>query len=391
MPKVSKVYYSLHRILALAAIFIVVIGCDAFVWSTSIRYLPLAWQILWWTPTFLLCCCFSLIAEGNWGWPSNALMALVVCIVFPELLYTIVTLIGMGIGFFYPKAVHWSMVVGGVIAAIAFLCGLYGVVVGWKRITITNVKIASPRLPAAFDGYRIAQFSDLHLGTFAAEPSFVQKLMDRINSLDADLIVFTGDLVNFTSAEAEPFKKALSGLSAPDGVISILGNHDYALYAPVDSEETRMRCVNRLISLERSLGWRLLLDESTQIKRGDSSIWIAGVENIGRQERACKGNLSKALHGIPKGAFTVLLSHDPSHWVDEVVPDTDIPLTLSGHTHAMQLKVFGWSPSAIVSRHWGGAFNEGDRHLFVSTGAGANLPFRFGAWPEIALITLSKS
>lgn len=378
----------MHRILALAAIFIVVIGCDAIVWTTSIRYLPLGWQILWWMPSFLLCCCFSLIAEGNWGWPANALMALIVCVVFPELLYTISILIGLGIGYFYPKAVHWGIVIGCVLAAVSFLCGLYGVVVGWKRITITHVDIHSQRLPRDFDGYRIAQVSDLHLGTFAGEPKFVKRLMDKINGLNANLIVFTGDLVNFTSAEAEPFKEYLKGLKSPDGVISILGNHDYALYAPVESPQAQQRHVEKLINLERGLGWRLLLDENTEIKRGNSSIWIAGVENIGRQKQACKGDLALALKGIPKEAFTILLSHDPSHWVDEVVPNTDIPLTLSGHTHAMQLKVFGWSPSALISRHWGGCFTEGDQHLFVSTGAGANLPFRFGAWPEIALITL---
>lgn len=391
MPKVSKAYYSFGRILTLAVIFLVVIGCDAFIWQTSVRYLPLAWQILWWVPSFLLCCCFSLIAEGNWGWPSNALMALVVCIVFPELLYTIITIIGLCLGRFYPGAVHWSMVIGGIVAAVAFICGLYGVIIGWKRITITKVPINFDNLPQDFDGYRIAQISDLHLGTFASEPKFVNKLIDKVNNLDANVIVFTGDLVNFTSKEAEQFKGVLGCLNAPDGVISVLGNHDYALYAPVDSPEAQRRHTRNLINLERGLGWRLLLDENIEIKRGNSSIWIAGVENIGRQEKANKGDLAHALQGIPQDSFIVLLSHDPSHWVDEVLPDTDIPLTLSGHTHAMQLKVFGWSPSALFSKHWGGLFTEGNQHLFVSTGAGANLPFRFGAWPEIALITLSKN
>lgn len=374
--------------MALTAIFIVVIGCDALIWYTSMRHVALGWQILWWVPSALIGCCFALIASGHWGWPSNALMALVVCVAFPELLYSAIILIGLAVGLLWPEAVGWSHVIGGIMAAVCFLCGLYGVSVGWKRISVTEVNVGSPRLPRSFDGYRIAQISDLHLGTFAHEPKFVQSLMARVNSLDADLIVFTGDLVNFTSSEAAPFSQYLSALHAPDGVISVLGNHDYALYAPVETPEALQRHVDRIIKLERRLGWRLLMDENTEIKRGSESIWIAGVQNIGHQKKSCKGDLARAMRGIPEGAFTILLSHDPAHWVDEVLPCADIPLTLSGHTHAMQLKVFGWSPSALVSPHWGGHFTEGEKHLFVSTGAGANLPFRFGAWPEVALITL---
>ena len=376
--------------MALSVIFLVVIGCDSFIWSTSMRHMDAIWQILWWVPSFLLCCCFSLIATGHWGWPANGLMALVVCIVIPELLYTIITLIGLLVGTFHPDAIGVSRIIGAVLATIAFVCGLYGVMVGWKRISVTEVSISSRDLPPAFDGYRIAQISDMHLGTFAREPKFVERLAAKVNSLGADIIVFTGDLVNFTSAEAMPFTGCLSSLSAPDGVLSVLGNHDYALYAPVETPDALQKHVDRIISLERKLGWRLLLDENVEIRRGSDSIWIAGVQNIGRQSRSCKGDLRLALRGIPAKAFIILLSHDPAHWVDEVIPSTDIPVTLSGHTHAMQFKIFGWSPSSLISPHWGGHFAEGDQHLFVSTGAGANLPFRFGAWPEIALITLSK-
>lgn len=375
--------------MTLTAIFIVVIGCDAFVWFSQMRDAALIWQIVWWVPSLLLCISFSMIASGNWGWPANAVMALVVCVVFPELLYTLSTMLGLCLAHWHPDALRISQIIGGALAALAFFCGLYGVVAGWKRITVTRVNVCCNRLPKAFDGYRIAQISDLHLGTFAREPKFVAKLMRRVNDLGADLIVFTGDLVNFTSAEAAPFKEYLSGMQAPDGVISVLGNHDYALYAPVETPEALQRHVNRLIKLERHLGWRLLMDENTEIKRGNDSIWVAGVQNIGRQKKSCKGDLKRAMRGIPDDAFTILLSHDPTHWVDEVVPSTDIPLMLAGHTHALQVKVFGWSPSALISHHWGGLFTEGDQHLFVSTGAGANLPFRFGAWPEVALITLT--
>ena len=134
----------------------------------------------------------------------------------------------------------------------------------------------------------------------------------------------------------------------------------------------------------------MLLDEHRIVKRGSDSIAIVGVENVGKPPFPQRGNLKKARAGLPEGVFEILLSHDPTHWQIEVLPDTDIQLQLSGHTHGGQFELFGWSPATLTYKEWDGHYQEGNQHLFISTGAGGNVPFRFGMWPEVVTITLKK-
>ena len=184
--------------------------------------------------------------------------------------------------------------------------------------------------------------------------------------------------------------QALSRLRATDGVCSVIGNHDYCEYGPsgspggaeFDFEEVKRR--------QRELGWEVLLNESRTIRRGTDSLVVLGVENIGRPPFPSRGDLRQAMSGVGDGAFTILLSHDPSHWRREVLPETNVRLTLSGHTHAMQFRLGGFSPCSWVFAEWEGLYREGDRMLFVSSGAGGTAPFRLGAWPRIEVLTLRR-
>ena len=197
--------------------------------------------------------------------------------------------------------------------------------------------------------------------------------------------------MNHQSIELDGFQRDLSKLSAPDGVYAVMGNHDYSMYIKYPSEKEREADVEELHRRIRSYGWTLLLNEHRVLRRGTDSLIIAGVENDGLPPWPALGDLPKTMKGLKRSCFTVLMSHDPTHWRRAILPRTSIQLTLSGHTHAGQFKVFGWSPVSYVYREWSGAYAEGNQVLNVSDGIGAVMfPFRFGAWPEVNVITLRR-
>lgn len=266
----------------------------------------------------------------------------------------------------------------------------YGFFFGWRHIIVRRATCASPLLPEAFDGYKVLQLSDIHIGTYLRNRKFIDKLVRMVNAQHADLVVFTGDLVNVSAEEVIPFQHALKQVQAPDGVYSIMGNHDYCEYIPDKSEHKIEKNQTVLKYLENKIGWKLLLNEHVLIHRGDSEIALIGVENISRPPFPDYGDLKKAMEGLPKGMFKILLSHDPNHWRRGVLHQTDIALTLSGHTHAGQMRVGRLSPSKVAYQEWGGKYTEGGSMLYVSTGIGGTVPFRIGAWPEINVITLKR-
>lgn len=298
-------------------------------------------------------------------------------------------------------------------AAVALIFAV-GFTYGWRHITVSKYRYAHTSIPSVFEGYKIVQLTDFHIGTLAGHPEVVQHIVDSVNALSPDLIVFTGDLVNMKSDEEVEFHNILRGFKAKDGVVSIMGNHDYMMYAHghhgADAAKATVgrqqaADIRRLQDAERDLGWRLLLNDNAVIHRGEDSIAIVGVENDGDGKHFPQyGDLAKAQAGIRPGTFKVLLSHDPSHWRRSVIPDTDIPLQLSGHTHAMQFMLFGWTPSSWVYPECRGIYTydpepttgatrrrELRRTLVVSSGIGeVGVPFRFGAWPEIVEITLHQ-
>lgn len=266
----------------------------------------------------------------------------------------------------------------------------YGFFFGWRHVIVRRATCVSPLLPASFNSYRVLQLSDIHIGTYLRNRRFIDKLVALVNDQHADLVVFTGDLVNVSAEEVIPFQHVLKQVSATDGVLSIMGNHDYCEYGEDKSERNVAKNQTVLHYLEEKIGWHLLMNEHVLIHRGDDAIAIIGVENISRPPFQDYGDLKKAMEGLPQGMFKILLSHDPSHWRRGVLHQTDIALTLSGHTHAGQLRVGRLSPSKVAYQEWGGKYTEDGSMLYVSTGIGGTVPFRLGAWPEINIITLQR-
>lgn len=366
---------------------------DLYLWLTFVRgSVPLAWSLAWWLPTALALATLGAAATGYYAdWLIKLFFVILLCAALPKLLFAVVSLAGRGIGTFVPGVIPTANIVGLLLAAVVCTACIYGFTRGWKRLEVRETELAFRNLPAAFDGYRIVQISDLHVGTFGRDSRFLRKLTRRVESLQPDVIVFTGDLVNTSPDELDPFMETLAQLHAPDGVYSILGNHDYCTYRRYDTPGGAARSLGELKRREAALGWELLADEHRTLRRGADSIFLIGVENVSRPPFPARGDLQRAAEGIPENGFRILLSHDPSHWRLEVLPDTEIELTLAGHTHAMQLRIMGLSPAKWSYPEWGGLYREGERMLHVSTGAGGNVGFRLGAWPEVNLLVLHRT
>ncbi len=267
----------------------------------------------------------------------------------------------------------------------------YGYFVGFEELEVTHIEYASEDLPEAFDGYRIVQFSDAHVGTYTGSRQWLLKrAVDSINAQRADVVVFTGDLENLHPDELLPQMSILRQIKANDGVFSILGNHDYPTYLDAD-EKAKAEFVRQTVSYENKLGWRLLMNEHRVVRRDSDSIVIAGMENWGVLKRMPrKGDVKKTMAGVNPSSFVVMLQHDPTAWREKIIPECHAQLTLSGHTHGGQFTIFGWSPAAFTYDAWGGWDYEGDRAMFVSTGLGGLIPFRMNMPGEIVVITLRK-
>lgn len=365
---------------------------DLYIWFAFVRSIaPPVWSAAYWIPTAAACLAIvGWLAGSHSEWMIRLFFGLLMCIAVPKALFTVVSLVGRAFGRFVPGAGNIGNGLGLLLAVVVGGAFVYGLTRGWKRLQVKETAIVSTDLPAAFDGYRIVQLSDLHIGTFGGDTAYIRQLVERVNTLQPDLIVFTGDLVNASADELDPFGPILSQLRAPDGVFSILGNHDYCTYRRYDTVDGAARNLDDLKRRQRAFGWDLLLNEHRTIRRDTDSIALVGVENAGRPPFPSRGDLSRALQGIDGGTYKILLSHDPSHWRREVLPASDVQLTLSGHTHGMQLMIGNFSPVRWSYPEWGGLYREDEQQLFVSLGAGGTIPFRFGAWPEINLLTLRR-
>ena len=285
--------------------------------------------------------------------------------------------------------------VGLILATIPFLGILYGMIKGRYDFRVLRQDISFDNLPDAFDGFTIAHISDIHIGSFDHFHEPVQKGINMVNELGADAIFFTGDLVNNYADELVGWENILNTLQAKYGVFSILGNHDYGDYVSWKSAEEKKENLNILKSKHKELGYHLLVNQNVEIKKNDASITLLGVENWGTGGFAQYGKLDKAMENVDPAAFKILLSHDPSHWDAEVLPKTDIDLTLSGHTHGMQFGIeipgIKWSPVQYRYPRWAGLYNKGKQFIYVNRGFGyLAFPARVGISPEITLITLKK-
>lgn len=282
------------------------------------------------------------------------------------------------------------------IAFIPFSGLIYGIFKGRYNYKVIKTPIYFDDLPDEFDGFRILQISDLHCGSFDNKEK-IQYGIDLINQQDFDILVFTGDLVNTHAEEMDEWYDVFSKIKQGKfGNYSILGNHDYGEYIKWPSYEDKQRNFEGIKSIHPKIGWDLLLNENRIIKKGNSEIALIGVENWGAKFQQ-KADLAKAIRGVDKNAFKVVLTHDPSHW--DLVLQNDpfnFHLTLCGHTHGMQFGIeipgwIKWSPVQYVYKHWAGLYEKGKRYIYVNRGFGYHAyPGRVGIWPEISILELNK-
>lgn len=284
---------------------------------------------------------------------------------------------------------------GAIVASFIFFFTIYGIIHGRYHYKLNNIKLEYSNLPNGFDGLKIVHISDWHIGSYYERPQQIKKAVDKINSVEADIILFTGDLVNNLASEVDEFIPILKNLNAKYGIYSVLGNHDYGDYVRWESKLAAKENLDRLKEIQQEVGFILLNNKSVTLKNDDDEIRLIGVENWGLPPFPQHGDLKASMNGVSDNEFKILLSHDPSHWDAEVVDKTNIDLTLSGHTHGMQFGVnfknFKWSPVKLKYPRWAGLYNHGKQNLFVSVGIGyIGFPGRVGIRPEIAIIELTQ-
>ena len=373
-------------ILVIIFFLILLFAPDFYIYETVVKPMVLGgFQWLYWIPqiaVLLLMVAFAFEADQtakfrHIGFAGFALL----CLQLPKIAYTLVALVGRLAALVHIPTAPFT-VIGVGLAGIILATLLYGCFVELYKYDVRKVEIASAKVPPAFDGYKIVHISDIHSGSWNPNGKQMKRMVELVNSQNADVVCFTGDLVTNNHSEIDPFFDLLQQIRATDGVFSVLGNHDYSFL--MSSRDT----LQRLIEKEQNLGWRLLLNEHEKITRGNDSIAIIGVENVGRPPFPNKGDLSKASQGTD-GMFRILLSHDPTHWREEVIPKTDIPLTLSGHTHAGQLDLPFLSLSRSMYPEYRGLYTEGEQSLYVNAGLGFTFfPIRIAARPEVTVIQL---
>lgn len=385
-----------------STLYIVMVLCmaflpDAWLWQLGVSEWMLPLKILWWLPTELLLLAELGLQLGMYHKTSvRVLFTMILFSVFPKVLFIV-------LDFMMP---WWVAMIPTV---IVMLCLLYGFTHGWKRLEVKQVSYSSPDLPPYFDGYKILHFSDFHLGTFPKGTDFVEKVVEKANLEDVEMMVFTGDLVNNSAEEVRPYFDTLKKLHAPDGIYSVWGNHDYCEYDNNHSIGALKRNRKMLYDFQSQLGWKQLMNEHVTISHGLASIELIGVENAGNPPFSNRANLKKAMKGIDEitgylsdqtnesseshakqsESFKILLTHDPHHWRKEALAE-HIQLSLSGHTHAGQIQIGRLTPARMAFKEWGGIYRQGKQMLYVSAGLGGSFPFRLGAWPEMTVITLKR-
>ncbi|HEU0137034.1 MAG TPA: metallophosphoesterase [Flavobacterium sp.] len=283
------------------------------------------------------------------------------------------------------------------IAAVPFLSLLYGMTIGKYNFRVIRQPVFFPDLPDEFDGFTITHISDIHSGSFDS-PDKINYAIDLINEQNSDILLFTGDIVNTHGSEMHPWIDTFNRLKNPKfGKFSVLGNHDYGEYIDWDTEAEKQNNFASIIDLHRQIGFKLLRNENSVIRKGNDTIAIVGVENWGRNFKKA-GDLKVASANLVKEDFKVLMTHDPSHWELEVKNHPkNFHLTLSGHTHGMQFGieipgVIKWSPAQYIYKQWAGLYENLGRYVYVNRGFGFHAyPGRVGIMPEITVLELKKT
>jgi len=363
----------------------------------SRRFKTSGWRrLVWWIPALLLAAATLYFTFSVTHFlPENMapLRIFLWCIglyAVPKCVFALCSSVGWAVCKVRGRRMNWGNLLGIVLALTAFGLYLYGSTRGVSRLRIHHEDIYVENLPEAFEGYRIVHVSDIHLGTFEdGRMHLLARDIDSINAVGADMIAFTGDIVNQLPEEFYPATRLLRSLKAKDGVFAVLGNHDYSDYTHLDdfSEAANQK---EIVSRERQMGWKLLLNENRKVERGKAAIYVAGEESGCMKEISDgKVNLQHALAGIPEGAFVILLEHTPHLWRVDVLPNSEVQLMLSGHTHGGQIRLMGLRASMFQGEDHG-LYEEDGRYLHVSAGLGGVMPLRIGVPPEFTVITLHR-
>jgi predicted MPP superfamily phosphohydrolase len=316
----------------------------------------------------------------------------------PKLIFVLIITVGYFINFLLSKTASLIFVplVGLLSGFPPFFIILYGIFKSLYHFKIHSHTLNFSNLPNSFNGLRIVQISDIHIGSFNNRYHILNRAVEKINALQPDYIFITGDLVNNFAWELNGWEKILKKLNAKKGKYSVLGNHDYGDYSQWNSVREKKANFEAIKQFYKKIDFKLLLNEADIISdKNKEKITIIGVENWGKLPFKQYGDLQKALKNVQTIPFKILLSHDPSHWTEEVINKTNISLTLSGHTHGMQAafqyKNFQWSPIKLKYKHWAGLYKKGAQYLYVNRGLGwLGFPGRLGMRPEITLIEIKN-
>lgn len=348
----------------------------------------------------------ALLMYGNGSQAYMQILMWVVCIFFitivPKIVYSIFSLIDYPASWILGKRIKVCSIIGAVVAGAIFIAMLWGATIGRSSIQTRNINIESKRIPSSFNGYRIAFVSDIHLGNIHKNNRLIKKMASIINSENVDLVVNGGDLVNIDARELnEEAAKILGSIRSTDGTFSVFGNHDLGFYIGDTMAITPSQSVEMLRHKQAAMGWKMLVNEAEYIVRGGDSITISGVNyplkgrHNGRDSGLGGCDIDATLNGINDSTYNILISHTPELW-EESLSKAPVDLMLSGHVHAMQLKLslgeWKWSPAKWLYERWSGLYTEQQRNLYINDGMGYVMyPMRIGTRPEITIITLKST
>ena len=315
----------------------------------------------------------------------------------PKSFFAILTILSYFVRWFVDRRKQIIALTGSFLICFGiFIVITYGIFIGRYQVVVEKQNLYFENLPQQLDGFKIIQISDIHLGSFRNNSDVLIKTHQIIEELQPDLLLFTGDMVNNFSDEMNGFEPYLNQLSSRYGKYAIQGNHDYGDYYEWPDSVSKRDNLNQIESGFANVGFKLLKNQWSKITVKDTSFALIGVENWGHQPFPQYANLDIAMKEIPANAFKILMSHDPAHWNSVVVPQTDIPLTLSGHTHGGQfgVKIAGieFSPIYLVQKRWGGLYKSDNQFLYVNRGLGTiGFSGRVEMNPEITLLTLYRT
>lgn len=398
--------YSIFTILLLC---LLILGVDilAFYWLQSItKLLPSFFKvlihILFWVFTLGLVSAILIlkvtlddISPIRKHVFISSLYGLTVASFIPKIIFVVVISILFFTNYVFSEKTSVLVIplIGLLSGVVPFLAVLYAIFKAVYRFKIHHHKIHFNTLPKVFNGLKIVHISDLHLGSFNYRYKILNPAIKLINNLYPDLIFFTGDLVNNYAWELVGWENVFNKLKAKSGKYAVLGNHDYGDYSNWNTDREKIENFNKISQFYKDIGFSLLINDSDTIRRNSDEIAIVGVENWGKPPFKQYGDIAVALKNCKDTPFKILLSHDPTFWKEVVVKETNISLTLSGHTHGMQLgfefKNLKWSPIKYKYKYWAGLYEKNKQFLYVNRGLGwLGFPGRLGMRPEITCLEL---